>query len=120
MVLFPLLSLLLLSSVEEVTASALLGRQRPSSDGAATLALDKREETTDFITFATIFDHGNPSWRRTAESGYDIRVDMANSAWGFCGSDNPGQCDMAGVCVDSFSCSRGCGFGNTLLKTWTW
>lgn len=120
MVSFPVLSLLLLSSVGEVTAPALLGRHGPPSNGATTLVLDRCEGTTEFITFSTIFDHGDASRWRTAESGYDIRVDVANSAWGFCGSDDPGQCDMAGVCVDSFSCSRGCGFGNTVLKTWTW
>jgi hypothetical protein len=120
MVLLPLLSLLLLGSIEAVTASVLLGRQRPPYDVGTTLALDKRQGTTAFITFSTIFLDGDASRTRTAESGFDIRVDVANSAWGFCGSDNPGQCDMAGTCVDSFSCSKGCGFGNTALPTWTW
>jgi len=122
MVLFPLLSLLLLGGVEEATASALVGRQRLPSNGTTTLALDKRQGSYSFLTYATIYNGGDGSRRRTAQPGYDIRVDVANGAWGFCGSNNPGQCDMAGVCVDSFSCSRGCGFGfgNPGLKTWTW
>ncbi|KAH6631715.1 hypothetical protein F5144DRAFT_229611 [Chaetomium tenue] len=119
MVLFPLLLLLLLGIVEEVTASVLLGRQRPPSDGGTTLALDKRQGSTVFTTFSVIFREGDASRRRTAESGFDIRVDVVNSAWGFCGSNNPKQCDMAGVCFDNFSCSTGCGSGNPALKTWT-
>jgi hypothetical protein len=119
MVLF-LLSLLLFGSVEHVIASAPMGRPRPPIDGPTTLALDKRQETNGFITLSTVYKDGDASRPRTAESGYDIRVDVANSAWGFCGSNNPNQCDMAGTCVDSFSCSRGCGFGNTYLDTWTW
>ncbi|SPQ24228.1 a0dff3bf-ce28-4154-a574-b1657f33762b [Thermothielavioides terrestris] len=96
-----------------------MGRPRPPIDGPTTLALDKRQETNGFITLSTVYKDGDASRPRTAESGYDIRVDVANSAWGFCGSNNPNQCDMAGTCVDSFSCSRGCGFGNTYLDTWT-
>lgn len=116
MVLFSLpLLLLLLSGVEGATAWALLGRQRAPSDG-----LEKRQGSNSFLRFPTIYDEGDPTKPRTAESGYDIRVDVPNSAFGFCAANNPNQCDMAGVCVDSFTCSRGCGFGNTALKTWTW
>ena len=115
-----LLPLLFIGRVGEVMASALFGRPRPPSDGAMTLALDKREGS--FTTFSTIFSGGDASNTRKALSGYDIRVDLANGAWGFCDSNNAGQCDMAGTCVDDYSCSSGCGFanGNTVLKTWTW
>ncbi len=117
---FPLLSLLLICSVVEVMASVLFDRQRPPSNNASILALDKRQQS--FTTLSRIFAGGDASSPRTANSGFDIRVDLANGAWGFCGSNNPDQCDMAGTCVDNYSCSNGCGFGNgnTVLKTWTW
>lgn len=120
MVPFSLLLLLLLSSVEEVTASVLLGRQRPPSQSGTTLVLDKRQGTTVFTTFSAIFRDGDASRPRIAGSGYDIRVDVVNSVWGFCGTNNPSKCGMAGACFDSFSCSAGCGFRNTALKTLTW
>jgi hypothetical protein len=120
MVPFPLLSLLLLSGVREVAASFLFGRQRPPSDGATTPALETRQGTALFTTIATIYAGGDVSQARTANKGFDIRVDLANTAFGFCDSNNLNQCDMAGTCVDDFSCSGGCGFGNTALVTWTW
>ena len=73
-----------------------------------------------FTTYSVIYRDGDASRRRTAESGYDIRVDVVNSAWAFCRSNDPSLCDMGGACFDKFSCSTGCGSGNPALKTWTW
>ena len=102
-VLFLLLSLLL-ANTEEVTAFVLSGRQ-----GAAVVT-----------KFSTIFNHGDASSPRSAASGFDIRVDTANGAWGFCATSNPDQCDMVGTCFDDSGCSSGCGAGNPSLKSLTW
>lgn len=120
MVSFPFLLLLVLGIVGKVTASVLFGHQQPPPESTTAVAFDKRQGTALVTKFSTIFSGGDASNTRTAESGFDIRVDVANGAWGFCATSNPGQCDMAGSCFDSFSCSRGCGFGNIALKTLTW
>ncbi|KAK3905576.1 hypothetical protein C8A05DRAFT_12600 [Staphylotrichum tortipilum] len=99
----PLLLLPLLGGGGQVTASALVGRQ------AAPIV----------TKFTTVYGGGDPSVRRTADSGYEIRVDTTNGAWGFCATKNANQCDMGDTCVDDTTCTAGCGFGNKALKTWT-
>lgn len=103
MVLFPLPSLPLLGTVGQVAASALFGRQDPV-----------------VTSFSAVYVGGDASRRRTAESGYEIRLDVTNGAWGFCETKIPDQCDMGGTCIDDSACSAGCGFSNKGLRTWTW
>ncbi len=93
-----------LGSLGQVTASVLLGRQ-------AAPAVTK---------FATVYADGDASRPRYAMSGFEMRVDVAHTAWGFCATNNPNQCDLADSCVDNAACSTGCGFGSRVLKTWTW
>lgn len=70
----------------------------------------------------TVFRNGDSSSQRTAESGYDITVDVQNSVWGFCPTtvNTATNCDLAGSCVDSHSCSDGCFLTGLGLTTITW
>lgn len=57
------------------------------------------------------YSDGDPQKPRTAQPGYDCRVDTANGLWGFCPTTVKiaTDCGLAGVCVDSRSCTEGCG-----------
>lgn len=115
-----LLAPLLLLSLGQVTALALFGRQQPRNN--ATLPLHKRQGTVLVTSFSTIFFTGDPSKVRTANSGFGCRVDVLNGLWGSCPNTviSLTDCGLAGSCVDSFSCSKGCGFTDAPLTTFTW
>lgn len=57
------------------------------------------------------FQNGDPSKMRTADPGFDCRVDTMNGLWGFCPvtAIAATDCGLAGSCVDQASCSGGCG-----------
>jgi hypothetical protein len=57
------------------------------------------------------YKDGDPRSARTAESGYECRVDTANGLWGFCSTTvaSAKDCGLAGVCVDNNLCTEGCG-----------
>ncbi|KAH4016346.1 hypothetical protein HBI81_194570 [Parastagonospora nodorum] len=57
------------------------------------------------------YSEGDPKNPRTADPGFDCRVDAKNGLWGFCPTTValPVDCGLAGVCVDSHSCTKGCG-----------
>ena len=116
--LHPLFLSLLLGSVREATALALSGQQRLPSTTAR--ALDRRQGTV--TRFSTIFSTGDASKPRSADSGFEARVDLLNGVWGFCATTDTdaADCGMPGSCFDSFSCSKGCGFTNAPLSTLTW
>ncbi|KAF2801753.1 uncharacterized protein BDZ99DRAFT_577436 [Mytilinidion resinicola] len=80
------------------------------------IELARRQETTFENTCG--FLTGDPTKPRTA----DGRVDVENSLWGFCPSTviSASDCGLAGNCVDSHACSKGCGaVGNTKITTFT-
>ncbi|KAK4126796.1 hypothetical protein N657DRAFT_566866, partial [Parathielavia appendiculata] len=110
--------LLLFGGIEHTSALALFGRQ-PNT----TLPLDRRQGTVlaSITRFSTIFFTGDASKTRTANPGFDCRVDILHDLWGFCPSSviAATDCGLAGSCVDSFSCSKGCGFTNSPLTTFT-
>ncbi|KAK1752857.1 hypothetical protein QBC47DRAFT_387255 [Echria macrotheca] len=66
--------------------------------------------------FSTIFLSGDPSQSRTAEIGFDCRVDLDHTLWGFCPTSVgvASDCGLAGNCIDRHACSRGCGKGGGL------
>ena len=67
--------------------------------------------------------NGNGALSRTAEPGFDCRVDAKNALWGFCPTTviSPSDCGFGGDCVDAHVCSSGCGIiGNPSLTTFTW
>lgn len=69
------------------------------------------------------YQDGDPKKVRTANPGFDCRVDTMNGLWGFCPVTviAATDCGLAGSCVDHASCSSGCGkTANTKLTTFTW
>ncbi|QYS99731.1 hypothetical protein H0G86_006850 [Trichoderma simmonsii] len=68
------------------------------------------------------YENGDPKKIRTANPGFDCRVDTMNGLWGFCPVTviAATDCGLAGSCVDHASCSSGCGkTANTKLTTFT-
>ncbi|KAF5246682.1 hypothetical protein FANTH_6752 [Fusarium anthophilum] len=60
--------------------------------------------------------------KRTADSGFNCRVDTRNGLWGFCPTTvlTVSDCGLAGSCVDRHDCSDGCGMtGSKGLTTFT-
>lgn len=83
--------------------------------------LRKRQVASDESTCG--FANGIASEARTANSGFDCRVDTANALWGFCPTTviSATDCGLAAACIDSYSCSGICGSPtNTGLTTFTW
>ena len=69
------------------------------------------------------FLNGDPSKPRTADAGFDCRVDARNGLWGFCPTSvmAASDCGLAGSCLDDHECSSACGFTDkTRLTTFTW
>jgi hypothetical protein len=67
--------------------------------------------------------NGDPKLIRTANSGYNCRVDTVHALWGFCPTTviAATDCGLAAACVDSYACSNGCGKTTDLeATTWTW
>ncbi len=69
------------------------------------------------------FKDGDAKQPRTAAPGFDCRVDTQNALWGFCPQSviAATDCGLAGGCVDSHDCSRGCGIlGTPSITVFTW
>lgn len=69
------------------------------------------------------FDGGVASLFRTAAPGFDCRFDTAHGLWGFCPTTviSATDCGLAGNCVDSNTCTDGCGMtGVAGITTFTW
>lgn len=67
--------------------------------------------------------NGNASLPRTANSGFDCRVDTKNAIWGFCPTTvlAVSDCGLVGGCVDAHACDFGCGIsGDPTVTTFTW
>ncbi|ROT36121.1 hypothetical protein SODALDRAFT_328495 [Sodiomyces alkalinus F11] len=69
----------------------------------------ERAITTELSTCGYL--NGNPDLIRTADPGYNCRIDTRNGLWGFCPTSviSAADCGLAGSCVDSHRCSGGCG-----------
>lgn len=81
----------------------------------------KRATTSQLSTCG--YQDGDPNRSRTANSGFNCRVDTQNGLWGFCPTTviSATDCGLAGCCVDANSCSDGCGLTNRAdLTTFTW
>lgn len=65
---------------------------------------------------------GDPSNVRTADPGYNCRVDISRGLWGFCPTTviSANDCGMAGACVDEGTCSSVCGFSGAAATTFSW
>jgi hypothetical protein len=84
--------------------------------------LQFRAPTTQLITCG--YYNGDVTQPRTADEGFDCRSDATLGLWGFCSTTvlSASVCKLAGVCVDSFSCTTGCGGlkERIRIKTLTW
>ncbi|KAL7946420.1 hypothetical protein V8C42DRAFT_320571 [Trichoderma barbatum] len=82
---------------------------------------DKRADVqTEMSTCG--YQNGDPKKFRTANPGFNCRVDTRNGLWGFCPVTviAATDCGLAGSCVDKGSCSSGCGkTANAKLTTFT-
>ena len=69
------------------------------------------------------YHDGDPDRPRTAEKGFECRIDTERGLWGFCPTTVKvaSDCGLAGSCVDEGSCSKGCGIrGSSGITTFTW
>ncbi|KAM0209815.1 hypothetical protein ACHAQI_006280 [Fusarium lateritium] len=71
--------------------------------------IEQRAISTELSTCGYL--NGDPKKKRTADSGYNCRVDTKNGLWGFCPTTvlTASDCGLAGSCVDSHDFSDGCG-----------
>ncbi|KAF1837352.1 hypothetical protein BDW02DRAFT_544277 [Decorospora gaudefroyi] len=103
----------IISGLQLVSCSLALARSPiipPAPNATEPASLDRRQDISAPVTTCGYRD-GNPSRARTADPGYGCRVDTANGLWGFCLTTviSAKDCGLAGVCVDSQSCTSGCG-----------
>ncbi|KAI1077918.1 hypothetical protein F5B20DRAFT_247524 [Whalleya microplaca] len=94
--------------VVETTLASTSTRNRNRTMGAPQ-ELRFRAITTQMSTCG--YYNGDPSKVRTADSGYNCRVDITKGLWGFCPTTviSARDCGLAGACIDRASCSKGCG-----------
>lgn len=110
---FPCSSLALHAVFPSVTKAPFL--PQPSN------ILEPRAISTELSTCGYL--DGDPKKKRTADSGFNCRVDTRNGLWGFCPTTvlTASDCGLAGSCVDRHDCSDGCGMtGSKGLTTFTW
>ncbi|PKS08392.1 hypothetical protein jhhlp_005336, partial [Lomentospora prolificans] len=82
--------------------------------------LKKRQSVNNRVTCGYL--DGDADKPRSAESGFNCRVDTERGLWGFCPTSviAASDCGLAGNCVDKHSCSRGCGIrGMAGITTFT-
>ncbi|KAF5000844.1 hypothetical protein FGRMN_1452 [Fusarium graminum] len=82
--------------------------------------IEQRAISTELSTCGYL--DGDPSKERTADSGYNCRVDTKNGLWGFCPTTvlTASDCGLAGSCIDNHACSDGCGMTDSKdLTTFT-
>ena len=82
---------------------------------------DSLNTNTDVSTCGYL--NGNAGLPRTANPGFDCRVDTKNAIWGFCPTTilAVSDCGLVGGCVDLHACSGGCGIADDpSVTTFTW
>ena len=83
--------------------------------------LRKRQTTSQISTCG--YDNGDPTKPRTANSGFNCRVDTKHGLWGFCPTTviAATDCGLAGYCIDGSNCSGGCGIlGVSSITSFIW
>ncbi|RDW62452.1 hypothetical protein BP6252_11885 [Coleophoma cylindrospora] len=94
----------------------------PNATISPTLVVERQRRQIETDVSTCGFLNGNVSEPRTADPGFDCRVDTHNTLWGFCPVTviSATDCGLAGSCIDSHSCSGGCGLsGITGITTFT-
>ncbi|RGP71110.1 hypothetical protein FLONG3_7238 [Fusarium longipes] len=82
--------------------------------------LEPRAISTELSTCGYL--NGDPDKERTADAGFNCRVDTRNGLWGFCPTTvlTASDCGLAAACIDRDTCKQGCGkTGVTDLTTFT-
>jgi hypothetical protein len=125
---FLVLFLTILSVLELVSTSPALlrtriGRAAPNVTEPA--SLERLAERQAFAPVTTCgYGNGDPDDPRTADPGYGCRVDTANGLWGFrpISVISAKDCGLVGMCIDSHSCTSGCGrlSNRADVTTFTW
>lgn len=84
---------------------------------------NKKENIVTELSTCGYLD-GDANKPRTANAGYNCRVDTLHGLWGFCPTTviYATDCGLGGGCLDNYSCASVCGpdTGNMQLTTWTW
>lgn len=107
-----------LHQINAVTATP---PENPASVANATRLLQKRATVTELSTCG--YGKGDPDRPRTANSGYNCRIDVQNGLWGFCPTTvlTASDCGLAGSCFDDHDCFTGCGLTDRPdLTTFSW
>ena len=82
----------------------------------------KRQEQVRASTCG--YGEGRADHPRTADIGFDCRVDIQKRLWGFCPTTviAASDCGLAGACVDNHACSTGCGIlpAEAVVTTFSW
>ncbi|KAH8913059.1 hypothetical protein BR93DRAFT_974466 [Coniochaeta sp. PMI_546] len=121
----PLRLAILLTSTTSTHAHGLFGRTAKVTASPvlkhanSTLVVEKRI-VTEMSTCGYL--NGDPSLPRTANTGFNCRVDTSHGLWGFCPTTviSAVDCGLGGACIDSYACSKGCGYtNNPSMTTWT-
>lgn len=89
----------------------------------STITTTARTTTTASYVWTCGYLDGDIDEPRTAQAGYNCRIDTADSLWGFCPTSvrSASDCGLAAACQDSGSCSDVCQYNtNTALTTFTW
>ncbi|CAK7229978.1 hypothetical protein SEUCBS140593_007429 [Sporothrix eucalyptigena] len=82
-----------------------------------------RRDATESELITCGYLNGNVDFPRTAQPGFDCRVDTAHGIWGFCPSTviAATDCGLAAACRDGGTCSSICRFNAASgLTTITW
>ncbi|KAF4467228.1 hypothetical protein FALBO_5913 [Fusarium albosuccineum] len=112
--------LLLLSQLSLSYSHVVPVTRIPSPSNRPRPQLQQRAISTELSTCGYL--DGDPEKIRTADSGFNCRVDTRNGLWGFCPTTVlvATDCGLAGSCVDEHDCSDGCGMtDSTDLTTFT-
>ena len=85
----------------------------------------KPRQTDTLSTYVSTcgYLNGDANLPRTANLGFDCRVDTKNAIWGFCPTTivAVSNCGLVGGCVDAHACNTGCGIsGDPSITTFTW
>lgn len=116
-------SFLLLSSIGRSFAANVTAHVEARSRNATTTLIQQKRQNGVIVTrLSTVFLSGEVSKTRTANPGYDCRIDLGARLWGFCPTAviAASDCGLAGSCVDNHACSKGCGYTNQDFTTFTW
>lgn len=127
-------SLLLSTWLSQMSVAALLGsahlHRRPSTPQPTTTSTwlrnsappPKRQAISS--TTACGYDNGDPTKGRSAATGFACFTDTVYGLWGFCPTQllPTTDCGLVALCVDSHSCTAGCGktIDRTEFVTTTW